>query len=205
LTGSFASIRWRLPALLLGVGGLSLSPHSAFAQAPVVVDTLPLEFLGFRAGLSITEMRDVSTRGGGGNLNCRRSARELRLGECRGSLGSLDAGRSVDLWASVIDGRGAVLTLSGRLTEARFLRWRELLEGRYGTTAERRQGPMRMLQWVRQGQMLRLSWRKRGRDIEASIAIIDGPLLDGWANQGRRPRSTPGAAPVPPAQAPPGD
>jgi hypothetical protein len=205
LTVSVASIRWRLPALLLGVGGLSLSPHPALAQAPAVVDSFPLEFLGFRAGLSITEMRDVSTRGGGGILNCRRSARELRLGECRGSLGSLDAGRSVDLWASVIDGRGAVLTLSGRLTEARFLRWRELLEGRYGTTAERRQGPMRMLQWVRRGQMLRLSWRKRGRDIEASIAIIDGPLLDGWANQGRRPRSTPGTAPVPPTEAPPGD
>lgn len=205
MTGSFASIRWRLPALLLGVGSLSLFPRPALAQVPAVADTTPLEFLGFRAGLSIVEMREISTRGGGGNFNCRRSDRELRLGECRGSLGDLDAGRSVDLWASIIDGRGAVVTLSGRLTEARFLRWRELLEGRYGTTVERRQGPMRMLQWVRRGQMLRLSWRRRGRDLEASIAIIDGPLLDGWANQGRRPRPAAGTPAAPPAEPPPGN
>ena len=175
--------------LLLGVGGLSLfRPLVAGAQVPVAtVDTAALEFLGFRAGLTIAEMQARATEAGG-TLTCQRAHQELRLGECRGGLPDLDSGRSVDLWASIIDDKGAVTTLEAQLTMARFTRWRDLLEGRYGTVAVRRQGPMQMLQWVRGGRMLRLSWRAKGRDVEASVSFIDGPLLDAWANQGRTPR-----------------
>lgn len=182
-------INWGgLLALICSAGSLSLStPAAAQIPAPplVAADTTPLEFLGFEAGLAIPELRTRATELGKGSLDCKRATADTRLGECRGGLPELDAGRSVDLWASTIDGRAAITTLSGRLTEARFARWRELLEGRYGTVREKRSGPMRMLQWVRGGRMLRLSWRAKGRDLETSVSFVDGPLLDGWANQGK--------------------
>lgn len=174
--------------LLLGIGSLSLSGRLAQAQAPPALpaDTASLEFLGFSAGMPLAALQDHAIQGGRGTLTCQRSAQDPRLGECRGGLPELDAGRSVDLWASIIDGGGAVVTLSGRLTAPRFDRWRTLLEGRYGTTVERHQGPMTVLQWVRHRQMLRLSWRSKGRDFEASVSLVDGALLDDWANQGKR-------------------
>lgn len=177
--------------LWLSIGSLLLLPARIAGQAgpQPVSDTMPLGFLGFHAGVRQAELQDLASQTGRGTLACETSAVDPRLGECRGSLPELDAGRSVDFWASVIDGRGAVTTLSARLTPARFDRWRTFLEGRYGTTPERHQGPMTVLQWVRHGQMLRLSWRSKGRDMEASVSLVDGPLLDGWANQGRRPRN----------------
>lgn len=175
--------------LLLGIGSLSFHPATAQVPAGTVTDTETLQFLGFQAGLTVTELRDRATEGGGGTIDCKRSDTDIRLGECRGGLPNLDAGRSVDLWASMIDGRGAVTTLSAQLTAARFDRWRSFLEGRYGRSVEKRQGPMTLLQWIRDGRMLRLSWRAKGRDVEASVSFVDGPLLDAWANQGRRSRS----------------
>ena len=177
--------------LLLGIGGLLLGGRPAAGQEvpPAPADTLPLEFLGFRAGLSLAGLNEIAAQRGEGTLTCQRSDQDPRLGECRGGLPELDAGRNVDLWASLIDGRTAITTLEAQLSGARFERWRELLEGRYGPTPERHQGPMTVLQWVRHRQMLRLSWRSKGRDVEASVSLIDGALLDGWANQGRKPRS----------------
>lgn len=182
------TVQRRLLALVLGVGSLSLSvtPGSAQQPIPAITDTASLAFLGFRPSFPLHEMRDHATQAGGGMLTCRRATGDLRLTECRASLPELDSGRSVDLWVSLIDDRAAITTLSGRLSEARFARWRELLEGRYGTVVEVRRGPMKMLQWVRGGRMLRLTWRPKGRDLEASVSLIDGPLLDGWANQGKR-------------------
>ena len=186
---------------MFGAGGLSfsapLSAQGAPAVAPaMVVDTTPFGFLGFEPGIPLALLQEKGTQLGKGSVVCQRGSRDLRLGECRGGLPELDAGRSVDLWASMIDGRAAVLTLSARLPEARFARWREFLEGRYGVVPEKRQGPMRMLQWVRNGRMLRLSWRSKGRDLETSVSMVDGPLLDGWANQGKRPiAAPPGSSP----------
>jgi hypothetical protein len=181
-------VQRRLLVLVLGAGSLSLSaPAQAQGPAPAVADTAALGFLGFQAGLAIPELRERATQLGKGAIDCQRSSRDPRLGECRGGLPELDAGRSVDLWVSTVDGRTAITTLSARLPDARFTRWRELLVGRYGAVAEKRSGPMRMLQWVRNGQMLRLSWRSKGRDFETSVSLVDGALLDGWANQGKRP------------------
>ena len=193
MNGRVASVLWGLPALLIGAGGLSFSAPltaqvPATVAAPALVDTASLAFLGFGAGLPTAILRERATQLGKGSIACLRAVRDIRLGECRGGMPELDAGRSVDLWASMIDGRAAVLTLSARLPDARFQRWREFLEGRYGVVPEKHQGPMRMLQWVRHGQMLRLSWRAKGRDFETSVSMVDGPLLDGWANQGKRPK-----------------
>ena len=177
--------------LLVGTGGLSLCPVLLTAQqgAPAASDTLGLKFLGFQGGQSRDEIQTHAREQGRGELSCQSAASDLRLSECRGGLPELDSGRSVDVWAALIDDHVAILTLSGRLPEARLRRWRELLEGRYGPVVERHQGPMFMLQWIRNGQMLRLSWRTKGRDFEVSASLTDGPLLDGWANQGRRPKS----------------
>jgi len=185
------TIRRRLLTLLLGAGGLSLCPALLPAQAtpPAAVDTMGLRFLGFSAGQTVVELQTHGREAGHGEIDCQLSATDLRLSECRGGLPELDSGRSVDVWAAMIDQHAAVLTLSGRLTEARLLRWRELLEGRYGKVIEQHHGPMWMLQWVRHGQMLRLSWRAKGRDFEVSASLTDGPLLDGWANAGKRPRN----------------
>ena len=175
--------------LLLGTGGLSLCPALLRAQqepAPAL-DTLGLSFLGFQGGQSRDQLQTHAREAGRGEISCLSATSDLRLSECRGGLPELDSGRSVDVWAALIDDHVAVLTLSSRLSEARLRRWRELLEGRYGPVPERHQGPMYMLQWVRHGQMLRLSWRTKGREFEVSASLTDGPLLDGWANQGRRP------------------
>lgn len=179
--------------LLLGAGSLVFSPSAAAAQAPVAAtttaDTAEFDFLGFRPGLTLVELRERASQGGHGTLGCRAGVADPRLLECRGGLPELDSGRSVDLWVSVINGRAAITTLSSRLTEARLARWRGFLEGRYGASRERRQGPGRMLQWIRHGRMLRLTWRPKGRDFEASVSMVDGPLLDAWANEGKRPRN----------------
>ena len=171
----------KLLVLLAGAGSFGLSAPVRAQGAP------PLSFLGFSAGGLRAALEDTARLAGRGTLTCRRATTDGRLAECRGGLPQLDSGRSVDLWVSLIDGRAAVLTLSARLAPARFERWRALLEGRYGSMAPRRQGPMLLLQWVRGGQMLRLAWRARGRDVEASVSLVDGPLLDAWANVGRRP------------------
>ena len=110
--------------LLLGIGGLSLfvSPVKGQDIAAPTSDTTTLDFLGFQAGLTVAEMQDRASHNGGATIDCQRSDADPRLGECRGGLPDLDAGRSVDLWSSIIDGRGAVTTLSGQLTAARFER-----------------------------------------------------------------------------------
>ncbi len=144
--------------------------------------------------MTLVALREHATQEGRGTLGCRAGVADPRLLECRGGLPELASGRSVDIWVSVINGRAAITTLSARLTEARLARWRELLEGRYGASRERRQGAARMLQWVRGGRVLRLTWRPKGREFEASVSMVDGPLLDAWANEGKRPRS-PGNGP----------
>jgi hypothetical protein len=188
LTGRSWTIRRRLLALLLGAGGLSLCPGILRGQqgAPAPPDTAALSFLGFTAGQPVSELQGHARDAGRGEISCLPSASDLHLSECRGGMPELDSGRSVDLWAAMIDDRAAILTLSGRLTEARLARWRDLLEGRYGAAVEQHHGPMWMLQWVRRGRMLRLSWRAKGREFEVSASLTDGPLLDGWANQGKR-------------------
>lgn len=177
--------------LLLGTGGLSICPALLLSQqdAPAPADTAGLRFLGFYGGQPVGELKEHAHEAGRGELSCQPARSDLRLSECRGGLPELDSGRSVDVWAALIDDHVAILTLSGRLSEARLRRWRELLEGRYGPAVQYHRGPMWMLQWVRHGQMLRLSWRTKGRDFEVSASLTNGPLLDGWANQGKRVKS----------------
>lgn len=152
-------------------------------------DSAGFGFLSFHPGMTLVELREHASQQGRGDIGCRAGVADPRLLECRGGLPELDSGRSVDIWVSVINGRAAITLLSARLTDARLARWRELLEGRYGPSPERRQGPGKMLQWIRGGRMLRLTWRPKGREFEASVSMVDGPLLDSWANEGKRPRA----------------
>jgi hypothetical protein len=38
-----------------------------------------------------------------------------------------------------------------------------------------------MQQWVRRGRMLRLTWRLERGEKVASVSLVDGRVLDGWA------------------------
>lgn len=73
-----------------------------------------------------------------------------------------------------------MVTVSASLPTSDFLRWRAELEGAYGAQPATMQGGQGMVQWVLGTQMLRLTWRPGSNRIEASVSLVDGPVLDGW-------------------------
>ena len=45
-------------------------------------------------------------------------------------------------------------------------------------------GPQGMVQWIRGTQMLRLTWRYAPGRVQASVSLVDGPVMDGWTLRG---------------------
>lgn len=90
------------------------------------------------------------------------------------------AATPVTIWLAAIDSVTGVITVSATLGAADFERWRDALESTYGPRQATGEGPQRMLQWIRGTQMLRLTWRSTPGRIEASVSVVDGPVLDGW-------------------------
>jgi hypothetical protein len=119
---------------------------------------------------------------GADSVHCEQSHADPRLTECRASLPNADAGRTVDLWLSSVNDTTSILTLSAPLSASRLDRWREYLEGRYGTPSLRVRGAITMAQWIHDRRMLRLTWRARGRNFEASVSMVDGRVLDAWGS-----------------------
>jgi hypothetical protein len=158
-------------------------PTAASAQP----DTTALQFMGFRAGARLDELSELLQRMNAGPLRCRRSRVDPRVSECRGRVRAPDTG-SLEVWVSAIDSTAGVITISGTLDPTQLERWRQGLEGQYGDVAARVQGTQRMLQWVRRGRMLRLTWRLERSGKVASVSLVDGRVLDGWA---RSPGTTP--------------
>ena len=142
----------------------------------------PLEFLGFRPGLTLSEVDSQLRRTGGEALRCQRATADTSVSECRASLADA-GGRAVTLWLSAIDARTGVLTISGPVTAAQLDSWRLELERQYGPSRTYIQGTQRMLQWIRERRMLRLTWRAEPPMINASVSLVDGAVLDEW---GRR-------------------
>jgi hypothetical protein len=172
-----------LPLLVLLALVLASHPGYAF---PVLGDTAPLEFHGFRAGARLDEVQARVRSLDGGRLRCERAKKDRRLTECRAVLDEPELGGPVDLWVSAIDSVAGVVTLSSRVTADQLDRWRQAIERRYGRVDAQIQGPQWMMQWVRRGRMLRLTWRiERGEKV-ASVSLVDGRVLDGWGGGRRR-------------------
>ena len=173
-----------LPSLLL----LLLASGSVVASAQP--DTTVLAFRGFRAGARLDELNDQLRRRGGQPLRCRRSRIDPRVLECRTTLDEM--GSVIEVWVSAIDSAAGVITLSTLVAPDQLDRLREDLQDRYGRVGQKAQGAQRMLQWVRRGRMLRLTWRLEKKGRVASVSLVDGRVLDGWARtRGGSPASRP--------------
>jgi hypothetical protein len=186
---------WWAPVL---IAGLLAGAGSSRAQHPSPAP--PLEFLGFRPGVTVAQVDSQLVRAAGDPLRCQRSTVDRSVSECRASLADA-GGRPVKLWLSAMDGRVGVLTLSGAVTAQQLADWRSELEGSYGPSEMRVQGVQRMLQWIQSRHMLRLTWREDPDSTVASVSLVDGKILDAWGKRAR-----PGGIQPPGAQrAPTGD
>ena len=151
-----------------------------FAAAPAAAQAPPLAFYGFRAGvpLGVTDGQVRLLLGPG--LTCQRAQADRRLQDCRAVVSDPASGKPLSVWLAAIDSTIGVLTVSGNLTAEELAGWRSELETTYGPRATTVQGVQGMQQWVRGTQMLRLTWRGSAGRIEASVSLVDGPVLDGW-------------------------
>ena len=164
---------WRGAALALFALS-SAPPTPAFAQGP------PLAFFGFRAGVPLADTDAQVRLLLGPGLSCRRSQADRRLQDCRATIADPVANTPVSIWLAAIDSLTGVLTVSATLQGADLLRWRDELEAVYGVRAATMDGPQGMVQWIRATQMLRLTWRYAPGRIQASVSLVDGPVMDGW-------------------------
>jgi hypothetical protein len=178
---------------LIGTGTASMLAVMLLATAPlraqtVAVATSPLEFLGFRAGATLSEISEHMQTLDGGTLRCDRSRADRRVTECRGTVTDPDAGETVRVWLSAIDSVAAVLTLSSDVAPDQLDRWRTTLERNFGRVDAKVQGTQWMMQWVRQGRMARLTWKVQRNERVASVSLVDGHVLDGWGRERRSSR-----------------
>lgn len=162
-------------AVLLALGSAAAAP----AQEP------PLGFYGFRAGVPLRDTDGQVRLLLGTGLACQRSRADRRLQECRATITDPVAHTPVTVWLAAIDSVTAVLTVSATLERGDFVRWRDELESVHGPRPATVEGVQGMVQWIRGSQMLRLTWRAPPGRIEASVSVVDGPILDGWTLGGR--------------------
>jgi hypothetical protein len=167
-----------LAALVLLLPGVS--------AAQMAVDTSALAFHGFRAGARLHEIAQQVERLDGGRLRCERAKADRRITECRSVLTAPELGGPVELWVSAVDSAASVLTLSGEVAGDQLDAWRRDLEKTYGRVGARVQGPQWMMQWVRQSRMIRLTWRVESSSKVASVALVDGRVLDAWGKERAR-------------------
>jgi len=162
------------------------------ATAPVglaqsaAADTTALEFRGFRPGERLADIAAHVERLDGTRLRCKQAKVDRRINECRATLTDPDFGGPVEIWLSAIDSVAGVVTLSGDVAPDQLDQWRSGLESRYGRVGAKVQGPQWMMQWIRHGRMMRLTWRVDHANKVASVALVDGPVLDAWGRERAR-------------------
>jgi hypothetical protein len=149
-------------------------------------DTTALEFHGFRAGERLADIAAQVKRLDGTRLKCERARVDRRISECRATLTDPDFGGPVELWLSAVDSVASVVTLSGEVAPDQLDQWRSGLESRYGRVGAKVQGPQWMMQWIRQDRMIRLTWRIDHATKVASVALVDGAVLDAWGRKRAR-------------------
>lgn len=168
---------WRGAAFaLLALCSAPLAPASA--QGP------PLAFFGFRAGVRLSDTDAQVRLLLGPGLVCQRSKADRRLQDCRATIADPVASIPVSVWLAAIDSMTGVLTVSATMPGADLLRWRDELEAMYGPRQATMDGPQGMVQWIRGQQMLRLTWRYAPGRTQASVSLVDGPVMDGWTLRG---------------------
>jgi hypothetical protein len=184
-----------IPARVLALASLLvLLVFGRSTAALAQPDTTVLAFRGFRAGARLDELNDQLRRRGGQPLRCRRSRIDPRVLECRAALQEM--GNMIEVWVSAIDSAAGVITLSTMVAPDQLDRLRQDLQDRYGRVGQKVQGTQRMSQWVRRGRMLRLTWRLEKKGRVASVSLVDGWVLDGWARaRGSSPAAGPKRAP----------
>jgi hypothetical protein len=158
----------------------------------------PLAFYGFRAGVPLTDTDGQVRLLLGTGLSCQRSQADRRLQDCRATVADPVTNTPVTIWLAAIDSMTGVVTVSATLRTADFWRWRDELESVYGPRPATVQGSQGMVQWIRGTQMLRLTWRAAPGRIEASVSVVDGPVLDGWTLDGGAGAGAQIAKPAPP-------
>jgi len=162
-----------LRGIALGCAALG-GALGATAQAP------PLSFLGFRAGASLTDTDAQVRLLLGAGLACRRSSADPRLQECRATIADPGTNRPVTIWLAAIDSTTGIVTIAATVPTLDFVRWRDEIEAIYGPRAATMKGGQGMVQWIQGTQMMRLTWRGSAGGIDASLSLVDGPVLDGW-------------------------
>jgi hypothetical protein len=169
-----------IPARMLALVSLVFLLVAGHAPGAIAQpDTTVLAFRGFRAGARLDELNDQLRRRGGQPLRCRRSRIDPRVLECRAALHEM--GSMVEVWVSAIDSAAGVITLSTMVAADQLDRLLQDLQDRYGRVGQKVQGAQRMSQWIRRGRMLRLTWRLEKKGRVASVSLVDGWVLDGWA------------------------
>ncbi len=158
---------------------------TAAAQS-AIRDTTALEFHGFRAGERLGDIAAQVERLDGTRLKCERARVDRRIRECRSTLTDPDFGGPVELWLSAVDSVASVVTLSGEVAPDQLDQWRSGLESRYGRVGAKVQGPQWMMQWIRHDRMIRLTWRIDHTTKVASVALVDGAVLDAWGRERAR-------------------
>jgi hypothetical protein len=174
------------PRIALGVAAcLAALGSSLLAQSPVR-EASTLEFRGFRPGDRLSTIAARIEELDGSKLHCNRAKVDRRITECRATLTDPDFGGPVEVWLSAIDSVAGVITLSGDVAADQLDQWRSTLESHYGRVGARVQGPQWMMQWVRQDRMIRLTWRIDRTSKVASVALVDGAVLDAWGRERAR-------------------
>jgi len=160
------------------------------ASGPLPAQLQPLEFLGFRPGATVAATDALVRRlGAPRGLRCDRSTADPRVRDCKATIADPVDGTLLRVWLAAVDSLTGIVTVSGDLSGGQFEHWRAPLETAYGQSGARVQGTQWMMQWIRGRQMIRLTWRARPGRIEASVSLVDGPVLDGWqlgGSTGRR-------------------
>ncbi|HET9293391.1 MAG TPA: hypothetical protein VFO06_03790 [Gemmatimonadales bacterium] len=165
------------------------------ASGPLPAQLQPLEFFGLRPGATLAATdAQVRRLGAARGLRCNRSTADPRVRDCKATIADPVDGTPLRIWLAAVDSLTGIVTVSGDLTGGQFEHWRSPLETAYGESGARVQGTQWMMQWIRGRQMIRLTWRARPGRIEASVSLVDGPVLDGWQFSGRKGRSAKPAA-----------
>lgn len=165
---------------LFAGGGGTVAAQSASGDAP------PLEFHGFQAGARLADIAAQVDRLDGTTLKCVRARVDRRISECRATLTDPDFGGPVEVWLSAVDSVTSVVTLSGQVAPDQLDQWRSGLESRYGRVGARVQGSQWAMQWIRHNRMIRLTWRIDHTTKVASVALVDGAVLDAWGRERAR-------------------